>query len=371
MLDLAVLVSCTLAALFLYRCTSEIVNAQWRLWARRAVGFGAFLIWTNEILGVQRIAVLFNHSVLEWTRCAGLVAGGILLYSAAIVAILRTAGAFEPGRRRVLQLAAVAAVAAPVVLGTRAFIRRDDLTFRELDVKIKGLPKDLDGLRIAQLTDIHLSAFLDEATLRRAVGMLNETDPHLTVVTGDLISTKGDPLDTCIRNLAQLRSSSGLWGCLGNHERFAMAEEYTERESARLGLRFLRHQAVPLRFGDSSVNLVGVDYQRRGLPYLVGTESLIDPKAFNILLTHNPDVFPVAARQGFDLTVGGHTHGGQVTLEILHPTLNAARFYTPFTYGLYERGDKQMYVSRGIGTIGVPARLGAPPEVVLLRLCAI
>ena len=91
----------------------------------------------------------------------------------------------------------------------------------------------------------------------------------------------------------------------------------------------------------------------------------------NILLSHNPDVFPVAARQGYQLTIAGHTHGGQITVEILHQNLSIARFYTPYVYGLYREGDAAVYVTRGIGTVGVPARLGAPPEIALIRLCAI
>ena len=94
------------------------------------------------------------------------------------------------------------------------------------------------------------------------------------------------------------------------------------------------------------------------------------PDATNILLSHNPDVFAVAARQGWDLTLAGHTHGGQVNVEILNQSLNAARFFTPYIYGLYRQGRSSIWVTRGIGTVGVPARLGAPPEVAFIRLCA-
>jgi predicted MPP superfamily phosphohydrolase len=96
---------------------------------------------------------------------------------------------------------------------------------------------------------------------------------------------------------------------------------------------------------------------------------MIEPGVFNVLMSHNPDVFPVAAKQGYDLTISGHTHGGQVRVEILREDLNVARYFTPFVDGLYEEGGRSIFVSRGIGTIGLPARLGAPPEVALLRLC--
>jgi hypothetical protein len=95
----------------------------------------------------------------------------------------------------------------------------------------------------------------------------------------------------------------------------------------------------------------------------------VDPAAFNVLLSHNPDVFPVAARKGFPLTISGHTHGGQVRVEILQQDLNVARFFTHYVDGLYNQGGSSIFVSRGIGTIGLPARLGAPPEVALITLC--
>jgi predicted MPP superfamily phosphohydrolase len=87
-----------------------------------------------------------------------------------------------------------------------------------------------------------------------------------------------------------------------------------------------------------------------------------------LLLQHNPDVFPVAARQGYNLLLAGHTHGGQVRVEILDQSINPARFFTPYVYGLYRQGNAASYVTRGIGTIGIPARIGAPPEISLLRL---
>jgi predicted MPP superfamily phosphohydrolase len=98
---------------------------------------------------------------------------------------------------------------------------------------------------------------------------------------------------------------------------------------------------------------------------------MIVPGAFNVLLSHNPDVFRVAARQGYPLTISGHTHGGQVRTEILHEDLNVARFYTPYVDGVYREGAASIFVSRGIGTIGIPARIGAPPEVALIHLCRV
>lgn len=276
----------------------------------------------------------------------------------------------SPARRRFFQAAYTAALAAPpAVVGYGVFIQRHQLLLREQNLEIPDLPHDLDGLRLVQLTDIHLSPFLSRRELQRAVDMANETRAHVALVTGDMITTWRDPLDDCLDGLAGLRAEAGVYGCLGNHEIYARAQAYAAREGARRGLHFLRQAAAPLKFGDSVLNLAGVDYQQLRRPYLVGAENLVMPGALNVMLSHNPDVFPVAARQGYALTIAGHTHGGQIRVEILNADLNPGRFYTPYVDGVYRIGPASIFVSRGIGTIAVPARLGAPPEVALLRLC--
>jgi predicted MPP superfamily phosphohydrolase len=256
------------------------------------------------------------------------------------------------------------------VTGFGTFIQRTSFRVRETAIAIPGLAPELAGFRIVQLSDIHLGPFLSAPELARAVAAANELQGDLAVITGDLISVAGDPLDECLEQLARLRSPHGLFGCLGNHELHAEAEDYTERAGRRRGIDFLRRRAVLLRIGGARLNLAGVDYQRtQDRPrYLQGCETLRADGALNILLSHNPDVFPAAVRKGFDLTLAGHTHGGQVTVEILEQTVNVARFVTPFVAGRYQQEGKSLYVSRGIGTIGMPTRLGAAPEITLLRL---
>jgi predicted MPP superfamily phosphohydrolase len=284
--------------------------------------------------------------------------------------------AFDPGRRRLVNTAGGALLAAPfLTAGYGALIERTDFRVREVDVPVPGLHPDLDGLRLLQLTDIHLSAFLSERELERVIDAANETKPHLALITGDLISNRGDPLDVCLRSLSRLKADAGILACLGNHERFSRAEEFATVEGARLGIRFLRERNTLLRFGQAGLNVAGVDYQRMSpshTGYLRDAERMVVPGSMNLLLSHNPDVFPIAAAQGYDLTVAGHTHGGQVNIEILSRGINPAQFFTPYVSGLYQLTQDgrraSAYVSRGIGTIGIPARVGAPPEITVLRL---
>jgi hypothetical protein len=320
-------------------------------------------------LGIPgHIALILGAGILAYLLTATAVAAVYL----ALKAIGKQLGVeVNPGRRRALSAAGNILMAAPfVVMGYGAMVERLDFRVREVDVPLPGLPLDLDGLRILQLSDIHLSAFLHESELARVIDMALELRPHVAVVTGDLISSRGDPLDACIRQLARVKSDAGTFGCLGNHEHYAGAERHAVEAGARAGMRFLRGEAQTLRFGNSVLNLAGVDYQSladRG-NYLRGAERLVVPGAVNVLLSHNPDVFPVAARQGYNLVLAGHTHGGQITVEILDQSINPARFFTPYVYGLFRSGRAAAYVTRGIGTIGIPARIGAPPEISVLRL---
>jgi hypothetical protein len=307
----------------------------------------------------------------------GMLAYGI---SAAAVLVLymllhplrkRASAEVDAGRRRLLQTAGNLVLATPVVaLGYGAAIERLDFHVREIDVPVSGLAADLDGLRLLHLSDIHLSPFLSEADFARVIDASNELRPHLAAVTGDLISQQGDPLEACIRQLARLKTDAGIVGCLGNHERYAHTEDYATALAARVGIPFLRGEARRLRFGSATLNVAGVDYQPlfHREDYLRGAARLVVPGQTNLLLSHNPDVFPVAARQGYNLMLAGHTHGGQVSVEILDQAINPIRFLTPYVYGLFRRGSATAYVTRGIGTIGIPARIGAPPEISLLRL---
>jgi uncharacterized protein len=330
----------------------------------------SLLMFTGIALTFNQVARPFPVWWSTWIKGVGIT---VCLWVVALIPVAwfwksRTASRFNPSRRAMLNTARAVTFAAPVVLTGFAFVRRNDLRLNEVDIPIPGLPRDLDGLRLVQLSDIHMSPFLSEADLARAIDMANETKPHIALVTGDLISVHGDPLDVCLRQLARLKSDAGTLGCLGNHEIHAETSDYTEQQGARLGMNFLRSRSRILEFGSARLNIGGVDYQRFGYPYLERSGSLVQPGMTNILLSHNPDVFPVAAKQGWNLTLGGHTHGGQVNFEILSTNVNIMRFYTPYVYGKYSQDGSSIFVTRGIGTVGIPARIGAPPEVALIRL---
>ncbi|HUI76502.1 MAG TPA: metallophosphoesterase [Bryobacteraceae bacterium] len=296
---------------------------------------------------------------------------GLIIYTVIQPILKKLNTDTDLSRRRALQAAGGVLMASPLAaIAYGALVERTNFHIRETDIPLKGLPQDLDGLRILQLSDIHLGLFLSEKELARVIDAALELRPHIAFATGDFISTFGDPLEACIQQLARIKADAGMLGCLGNHEYYAHVEPLATELAARAGIRILRGEAQQLRFGSAVVNVAGVDYQRvANKPhYLREAAGLVYPGALNVLLSHNPDVFPVAARQGYHLTLAGHTHGGQVTVEILDQTINPARFFTPYVRGLYRLDEAAEYVTRGIGTIGIPARIGEAPEVTLLRL---
>ncbi len=349
--------------------------------ARAATGL-LFLLWAAYAFAIPfRFPSVANVlspvpvAIRGFVIALGNLWGMTAVASFAVYVVCRFIGsrgsvAYSPERRKLLQTAGTVAGAVPVAaVAYGAIIERKAFQVKEVDLPIPNLHPDLVGLRIGQLSDLHVSPWLSVRDAGRTVDMLNEHKPHLTVVTGDVITQPGDPLDAAIRELSRLRAEAGVLGCLGNHERYSRCEHYETREAAKYGIGILRNQARTLRWGNGVLNVAGIDYQaRRDGAYLRGADELIVPGATNLLLSHNPDTFPDAVRKGFDAVLAGHTHGGQVTIEILNQTLNFARFATPYVAGLYRLNGRSCYVTAGIGTIALPVRIGAPPEITVLRL---
>jgi predicted MPP superfamily phosphohydrolase len=265
-------------------------------------------------------------------------------------------------------------------------------TIERVDVPVANLPPELDGLRIAQLSDIHIGDYMPPHEIARAVDMANDLQPDIYFVTGDFVSSQGDPLDACITELSRLRAPLGVWGCNGNHEIYAGVEDDAERLFREKGMRLLRAASAVVEHNGGRFNLLGVDYQRdhmtsgeRSGPMLREIEALVRRDMPNVLLSHNPNSFRRAAELGIELSLAGHTHGGQIKFEIVDHSVSPARLISPFVAGLYRlpipmnghagaapagNGLQKaaLYVNRGLGTFGFPVRIGVPPEITLLTL---
>jgi predicted MPP superfamily phosphohydrolase len=312
----------------------------------------------------------------------------------------------DPGRRYFFRAATAAAGAAPFLTTMYGFAaERLNYQVRRVEIPMHNLPAALDGMKIVQISDIHLSGYMSRTQVRRAVDMANDLGADLAVVTGDLITGSGDPLADCVEEVRRLHAPLGTWGCNGNHEIYARAEDEAAYLYSQSGMKMLRHENVQITFKGASFNLLGVDYQRERTPRgqrqqtLDRVEPLVRRDMPNILLSHNPNSFNRAAELGIELSLAGHTHGGQIQVEILDHRLSPARFITDYIAGLYQRPlfapalneraapnasatrafspslfdsvsvpMAHIYVNRGLGTVGAPVRLGVPPEISLLIL---
>ena len=284
-----------------------------------------------------------------------------------------------PPRRQFLQQAASAAVAAPFVAGAYGlFYGRLNLQITRRPVALARLPKAFAGFRIAQLSDIHIGPFMSEREIRKYVRIANDLKPDLFALTGDFVTWDPSTQHAVVNALAGLHAPFGIFGCLGNHEAWSGTEDSITRMFNGVGIRILRQQQVPVAVGGDTINLIGVDFQtsRHMGPYnekfvrqyLAGVETLVAPGTANILMSHNPDTFDRAAELGIGLSLAGHTHGGQLALEFVSPEIAPSRLVTPYVAGWFEKPGGRLYVNRGIGTIGVPMRIGAPPEITVYEL---
>src|SRR3989449_7058791 len=169
----------------------------------------------------------------------------------------------DPGRRYFFRAATAAAGAAPFLGAMYGFAaERLNYQVRRVEIPLPNLPPALDGMQIVQISDIHLSSYMSRAQVRRAVDMANDLGADLAVVTGDLITGIGDPIADCVDELRHLHAPLGIWGCNGNHEIYARAEDEAASLYAQAGMRLLRHAHAQINFKGASFNLIGVDYQR-------------------------------------------------------------------------------------------------------------
>ncbi len=251
-----------------------------------------------------------------------------------------------------------------LVLGADAVLGRPRL--RRRVVRVEGLPPALDGYRIGQISDVHCGPHVSEERVSSWVSRLNALDLDLVTVTGDLITHGSSHVEAVARALGGLRAKDGAFACMGNHDYFTDGEHLV-RALERGGLTVLRNRGVVVRRGDARLYVAGVDDTWTSRDDVERALAKRPEGVPTVLLAHDPDLFPQAQTHGVELTLSGHTHGGQLGVPGVR-RLSLARFITRWTAGLYREGRSWLYVNRGVGTTGPPARLGAPPELAVITL---
>jgi predicted MPP superfamily phosphohydrolase len=241
-----------------------------------------------------------------------------------------------------------------------------DYEVTERDVFISGLPEGFEGFRVVQVTDVHHSRIVPIGEVRRVVELANGVGADVAVLTGDYTTSRRGYIEPCAEALGELKAREGVWAVLGNHDHYTGAE-LTVRALSKNKVNVLSNANTVLRRGGDELRLAGVDDWGWGQADWGRALGGVDLSRPSVLLSHEPAVLDMKETRGVSLILSGHTHGGQISLPFVGAP---ARFMEEFKYlrGLYEREGTQLYVSRGTGMIGVPVRIGARPEVAVLRL---
>jgi predicted MPP superfamily phosphohydrolase len=239
---------------------------------------------------------------------------------------------------------------------------------KRLTVRLRKLPESLRGLRLVQLTDMHVGPTIGRDFVQDIVTKVNALDADIIAITGDLIDGTVEELGHAVRPLGELRSKHGTFFVTGNHEYYSGADQWLAFLE-EIGIRSLRNEHVELGQGNAAIQVAGVDDwtahqfgNGHGADMSRALEGRDETKPV-VLLAHQPKQFDEAREHGVDLQISGHTHGGQI-----FPFGFLTGLVQPFVSGLHRRGDTQIYVSSGTGYWGPPMRIAAPSEITLIEL---
>ena len=347
--------------------------------------FGTAFIWTGfAAMAIYPLAERFlPRQVGRWFALAGTTWMGIAFWVLVALGASEIALAFEEGTAFAATVAPVPEpysngptralivallVGGAIVLGAvNAWRGPRDV---RVEIELDRWPAELDGYRIAQISDIHIGPALGRRFAAELTRRVNALDADLVAVTGDLVDGRAHHLEDEVAPFGDLRARDGVFFVTGNHDFYSGANDWVDRVH-ELGMRALRNEHLRIDRGGASFTLAGVDDHRtRHMPG-EGGEDL--PRALDglpdghavVLLAHDPGTFKAAHTMGIDLQLSGHTHGGQIW-----PFHYLVRLATPFVAGRYRRGAAELYVSRGTGFWGPPLRLFAPSEITEIVLRA-
>jgi predicted MPP superfamily phosphohydrolase len=243
------------------------------------------------------------------------------------------------------------------------------LTLEQMTVQQTNLPADLEGLRICQISDLHLTGMMRVEYFDRIVSEVNRFQPDIIVITGDLIDTY-PCLDWIDRIFGKLDAKLGTYYVLGNHDKRIKDEQMLRRKLADADLIAVAGKWHRINVGKAEICLTGNE-----LPWFTGVNSL--PKlsddesqrknSLRILLSHSPDQKDWALQHDFDLMFAGHNHGGQIALPIIGPIIAPSKHGVLYASGSFQIGPMLMHVSRGISGDEC-IRINSPPEIGLFTL---
>jgi predicted MPP superfamily phosphohydrolase len=267
------------------------------------------------------------------------------------------------------RIVAAVALTFVVVMLSAGYFGSAHLVVRRVDVNVPGLAPEFEGLRIAQLSDLHVGPHTSRRFLGRVVSATTELQPDMIAVTGDLIDDRAEDVKSYARALGSLTAPLGVYMIPGNHDVYAGWDD-VERNliEAKLGTVLVNDMRIITR-GDARLALVGTGDpagRARSAPDVERALARVPEGATVIAFAHNPALWPSLAKRGVALTLSGHTHWGQFALPKLGWSL--ASPFLDHAMGAHIDQDSLLYISPGTGYWGIPFRLGASPEITLVTL---
>jgi len=253
----------------------------------------------------------------------------------------------------------------------RRFIARGGLQLHEESIPVAGLPRALQGLRIAQISDLHAGQFLDESTLDPVVDLVRACHPDVLVVTGDFITNRADDVRALGSVFSRLPGPLGKFAVFGNHDYRQRREGEIVSALRRQGVHVLRNASEAVVRGGATLRIVGLEDIEEGrvADLDLAVQDCAPDDGATLLLCHHPDIVDSLPDGRFDLVLCGHTHGGQIVLPWLGSP--AKRWLPRQLSGTRAlTGGGFCHVNRGLGVLVVPVRLGARAEVSCLTLVA-
>ncbi len=252
---------------------------------------------------------------------------------------------------------------------------------KNIEIELKNLPQAWDGKTIVQISDLHLGGILGESFLKKIIGEINQINPEIVVITGDVLDGSADGIEKYIHLLNEIQTKSGVYFVSGNHEGYRGTED-SLKILRKLDIRILENEVVDL----AGLQLIGISHPENGesrdVPKIIESNPIFDREKVNILLFHSPTSiggkevqhqnlywspnvdFQAARNLGIDLQLSGHTHGGQ----IFPFTLLAKWIYGGYEYGLHQEDDFTIFITKGTGVWGPMLRSGGRSEIVAIKL---
>ncbi len=324
----------------------------------------------------HRELIVFPYAIL---MVASAFSGTILLVVwQARGALSRLLPGFDKTKRDFLRNSTrIVAGASLGVLGYGTYHENKTPEISRITLSYSGLHSDLCGFRLVHITDIHAGPFISFETIAKIVSMTNDLKPDLILLTGDYVNHNPAYINGCLRLLDNLKAPAGVFGVYGNHDYYTGIRRIEEAFS-KTHISILSNSRCAAEELNGLLNIIGAEDPVSGwatdaqFPDPGKISELVVPHQFNLLLSHRPGIFRMCMDWKVELTLAGHTHGGQLILPgVGERGLSLAGLFVTYTHGLYESEkdpEVRMYVSRGIGTIIAPTRLFCRPEIVEVTL---